>query len=34
MLNEKDKNSRILRLENDVKEYKEKLQLFESQLTL
>ena len=33
MLNEKDKNSRILRLENDVKEYKEKLQLFESQLT-
>ena len=33
MLNESDKNSRILRLENDVKEYKEKLQLFESQLT-
>ena len=33
MLNEKEKNSRILRLENDVKEYKEKLQLFESQLT-
>jgi kinesin family protein 5 len=32
-VNENEKNSRILRLENDVKEYKEKLQLFESQLT-
>ena len=30
---ENDKNSRIIRLENDVKEYKEKLLLFESQLT-
>ena len=28
-----EKNSRIIRLESDVKEYKEKLQLFESQLT-
>ena len=28
-----EKNSRITRLESDVKEYKEKLQLFESQLT-
>ena len=28
-----DENYRIMRLENDVKEYKEKLQLFESQLT-
>ena len=28
-----DKNARILRLESDVKEYKEKLSLFESQLT-
>ena len=28
-----DKNARIIRLENDVKEYKEKLLLFESQLT-
>ena len=31
--NDNDKNSRIIRLENDVKEYKEKLLLFESQLT-
>ena len=28
-----EKNARIIRLESDVKEYKEKLQLFESQLT-
>ena len=28
-----EKNSRIIRLESDVKEYKEKLKLFESQLT-
>ena len=28
-----DKNSRMIRLENDLKEYKEKLLLFESQLT-
>ena len=28
-----EKNNRIIRLESDVKEYKEKLQLFESQLT-
>ena len=33
MKNMSDKNTRIMRLENDVKEYKEKLQLFESQLT-
>ena len=33
MKNVSDKNTRIMRLESDVKEYKEKLLLFESQLT-
>ena len=32
-ISKKSKNSRIIRLENDLKEYKEKLLLFESQLT-